>query len=116
MKIDIDLLSEQELIDLNHKIVARLRFLRQMRSHAEMMHFRIGEKVRFHPSGHPEVTGMLTRYNKKSVTVIAEDGMRWTVHPSFLSKVAPDNSKHGRESSQDASIILFPNQTAKPGS
>jgi hypothetical protein len=32
MKIDIDGLSEDELIELNHKVVARLRFLREMRS------------------------------------------------------------------------------------
>jgi hypothetical protein len=107
-KIDIDVLSEPELVDLNHKIVSRLRFLREMRSHAAMMHFRIGEKVRFHPSGHPEITGTLTRYNKKSVTVIAEDGMRWTVHPSFLSKVAPQSPAHSRADSQDGgSLILF---------
>lgn len=85
-KIDIDRLSEQELIDLNHKIVSRLRFLREMRSHAEMMNFRIGEKVRFQPSGHSEVTGTLTRYNKKSVTVIAEDGMRWTCIRHFYQR------------------------------
>ena len=30
--IDIDALSEDELIELNHKVVARLRFLSQMRS------------------------------------------------------------------------------------
>jgi hypothetical protein len=29
MPIDIDELTESELIDLNHRIVARLRFLRQ---------------------------------------------------------------------------------------
>ena len=29
MPIDIDLLTESELIDLNHRIVARLQFLRQ---------------------------------------------------------------------------------------
>jgi len=50
--INIDALSEDELVELNHKIVARLRFLSQMRSHSEMLDFRIGEKVRFHPSGH----------------------------------------------------------------
>ena len=69
-KIDIDSLSGKELIELNHKIVARLRFLHQMRSHAEMLDFRIGEKVRFRPTGHPELIGTVTRYNKKTVTVI----------------------------------------------
>src|SRR6266852_2300230 len=47
--INIDALSEDELVELNHKIVARLRFLSQMRSHSEMLDFRIGEKVTFHP-------------------------------------------------------------------
>ena len=42
MKIDIDQLSEAELIDLNNRIVARLRFLQQMRAHVEMLEFKIG--------------------------------------------------------------------------
>lgn len=33
MTIDIDRLTEAELIDLNHRIVERLRFLQQMRAH-----------------------------------------------------------------------------------
>jgi hypothetical protein len=111
-KIDIDRLTEQELIDLNHKIISRLRFLREMRSHAAMMDFRIGERVRFHPQGHAEITGTLTRYNKKSVTVIAEDGMRWNVHPSFLSKAA---SSSGQSSNQEGSLILFRQPGTKPG-
>lgn len=57
MKIDIDGLSEDELIELNHKVVARLRFLGQMRSHAAMLDFRIGETVRFRPDGQRELMG-----------------------------------------------------------
>jgi hypothetical protein len=34
MAIDIDRLTEAELIDLNRRIVERLRFLQQMRAHA----------------------------------------------------------------------------------
>ena len=43
--LDIDALSEDELIELNHKVVARLRFLSQMRSHSAMLDFRVGERV-----------------------------------------------------------------------
>jgi hypothetical protein len=64
--INIDSLSEAELIELNHKIVACLRFLGQMRSHSVMLDFRIGEKVKFRPTGRPELIGTLTRYNKKN--------------------------------------------------
>ena len=42
MKIDIDQLTEAELIDLNNRIVERLRFLNQMRAHVEMLEFKIG--------------------------------------------------------------------------
>ena len=89
-KIDIDELTEAELVDLNHRIVERLRFLSQMRAHSKMLEFRIGDRVSFYPEGLPPVTGMLTRYNKKSVTVITDDGHRWNVSPEFLRKAVPD--------------------------
>ena len=89
MKIDIDKLTEAELIDLNHRIVARLRFLNQMRAHAEMLEFKIGDRVTFQSPGHGRVEGMLTRYNKKTVTVITDEGRQWNVSPNFLSKVVP---------------------------
>jgi hypothetical protein len=84
MRIDIDKLTEAELIDLNNRIVERLRFLHQMRSHTEMLEFAIGDRVEFQPDGHPPVVGMLTRYNKKTVTVITDSGQRWNVAPQFL--------------------------------
>ena len=88
MKIDIDRLTKAELIDLNNRVVERLRFLHQMRSHAEMLEFRIGDRVEFQPEGHPLVVGMLTRYNKKTVTVITDAGQRWNVAPHFLRRAS----------------------------
>ena len=89
MKIDIDRLTEPELVDLNHRIVARLQFLAQMRAHAEMLEFRIGDRVAFQPPGYGQVEGMLTRYNKKTVTIITDDGRQWNVSPTFLIKASP---------------------------
>ena len=86
MKIDIDKLTEAELVDLNNCIVERLRFLTQMRAHAQMLEFRIGDRVSFQPAGHPVVVGMLTRYNKKTVTVITDTGRHWNVAPAFLRR------------------------------
>ena len=69
-KIDIDRLSEAELVDLHHRIVERLRFLEQMRAHA------------------------LTRYNKRTVTVITDNRRQWNVSPGFLRRVArPDTAE-----------------------
>jgi len=86
MKIDIDKLTEGELIDLNNRIVERLRFLHQMRAHAQMLEFKIGDRVSFQPDGRPVVVGMLTRYNKKTVTVITDGGARWNVAPRVLRR------------------------------
>jgi hypothetical protein len=88
---------EQELIDLNHKIVERLRFLNQMRAHASMLEFRIGDRVSFQPEGRPVLVGMLTRYNRKTVTVITEDGQRWNVAPALLRRVVDVNSSEGHD-------------------
>jgi hypothetical protein len=90
MKLDIDKLSEEELIDLNHRIVDRLRFLSQMRAHSKMLDFKIGDRVTFQPEGRPPVVGMLTRYNKKTVTVITDSGQQWNVAPGFLRKASQD--------------------------
>ena len=87
MKIDIDKLSEKELIELNHRIVERLKFLESVRRHEEMMEFNIGDKVGFSPSSREKQFGVLVKYNKKTVTVVTEQGERWNVSPFLLSKV-----------------------------
>ena len=94
MTIDIDRLTEAELIDLNRRIVERLRFLQQMRAHKDMLSFRIGERVSFEPADRPPVFGILTRYNRKTVTVITEDGRQWNVSPHLLRKVKPANDQN----------------------
>jgi hypothetical protein len=88
MTINIDQLTEAELIDLNHRIVQRLRMMRQVHAHVQMMEFKIGDRVSFQPAGRPAIVGMLTRYNKKTVTVITEQGQRWNVSPALLQRVA----------------------------
>jgi hypothetical protein len=84
VRIDIDALTGAELIDLNNRIVERLRFLSQMRAHGQMLQFKIGDRVSFQPEGHPIVVGMLTRYNRRTVTVITDGGQRWNVAPTLL--------------------------------
>jgi hypothetical protein len=109
--IDIDSLSENELIELNHKVVARLRFLSQMRSHSAMLDFRIGERVKFHPEGSPELLGTLTRYNKKTVTVVTDAGQHWNVSPSLLTKADPPGT--ASTNSNSAGVVRFPDRSAE---
>jgi hypothetical protein len=97
MGIDIDKLTEAELIDLNNRIVERLRFLHQMRAHAEMLEFKIGDRVAFQPADRPVVIGMLTRYNRKTVTVITDSGQRWNVAPRLLRPADDSQSAEARD-------------------
>lgn len=101
MAIDIEKLTEPELVDLNNRIVARLRFLQQMRAHASMLEFSLGERVAFQPEGHPVLFGVITKYNRKSVTVITETGQHWTVAPTFLRKI-----KHVREAESEGENFI----------
>ncbi len=96
MTINIDHLTESELVHLNEKIVQRLRIMRQMRAHVQMLDFTLGERVWFQTDRQEVVEGTLVRYNKKSVTVLTDDGYRWNVSPGFLRRIIkPSNPAEG---------------------
>ena len=99
--INIDELSEAELIDLNHRVVERLRFLSQMRAHSQMLDYKIGERVTFHPDGHPRLFGIVTRYNRKTVTVITDTGQHWNVAPRLLRRA----DSREREEPANAKVV-----------
>ena len=87
MDIDIDSMSYDELVALNHKIVERLKFLDSIHTHKEMMQFSPGDQVCFEPSGRDKQFGTMVKYNQKTVTVITESGQKWNVSPYLLRKV-----------------------------
>ena len=93
MEIDIDTLSVDELILLNQRIVARLKFLESSQTHAEMLQFDVGQKVSFQPSGRDRQVGTLVTYNRKTVTVIPV-GQRRNVSPHLLSAVKDVKKGH----------------------
>jgi len=93
MAIEIDSLTEEELVELNHKIVERLKFLETMHSHNEMMRFKPGEQVSFEAPGKGRQIATLVKYNKKTVTVITESGQKWNVSPHLLSKIKSVKTK-----------------------
>ena len=102
MKIDIDSLNYDELLKLNHKIVARLKFLDSLHAHKEMMRFSPGDQVSFAPPGREKQFGTLVKYNKKTVTVITDSGQKWNVSPHLLRKV-----KNVKDKKQGKIIDLY---------
>jgi len=51
-----------------------------------MLGFRIGERVSFHPDGGAVVFGILTRYNKKTVTVVTDSGEKMECSPGVADQ------------------------------
>jgi len=84
MAIDIDKFAEQELRDLNHRIVERLKFLSDMKAHQSMMRFDIGSKISFE-ADEGRVFGTLFKFNKKTVSILTEGNVQWNVAPQLLS-------------------------------
>ena len=87
-ELPIDNLTYEELVELNRRVVDRLKFLDQIRTHTQMLEFRVGEQVCFTGSDGDTISGTLVKHNRKTVTVIAGEGARWNISPSLLSKPA----------------------------
>ncbi len=111
MTIDIDKLTEDELIELNHRIVERLKFLESMHAHNEMTRFSRGERVSFRPSGRDRQIGTLVKFNQKTVTVITESGQKWTISPQLLNKIKDVKPKSGHS----GKVIGLHNKNQKGG-
>jgi hypothetical protein len=80
----LEMLTEEELVQLNQVVVARLRLMQQIQAHGRMMNFRLGQRVKFTTPAGELVRGMLSRHNKKSVTVVTDAGAQWRVAPGLL--------------------------------
>jgi hypothetical protein len=72
-----------------------------MRAHAKMLEFKIGDRVAFQAEGRPPVVGMLTRYNRKTVTVVTDSGEQWNVPPGLLRE-----AKHAETAGGETAKIL----------
>ena len=106
MKIDLDRLTESELIDLNHRIVARLQMFAQLRAHSSMLEFKVGQRVSVQAEHGPRITGILVRYNKKTVSLVTDDGHRWNVSPALLQRAAATVKPSG-PNAQSQNVLAF---------
>jgi len=88
MPVDIDQLTYEELVALNHRIVERLKFLDSLQAHRAMMAFDVGARVSFESTREGRLTGTLVKFNRKTVTVITDDNRQWRVPPEMLSPIS----------------------------
>ena len=86
MTIDLEQMSTDELVALNHRIVERLKYMESVQTYKSMMEFNIGAKVSFESRDGREL-GTLVKFNRKTVTVMTDGGTRWNISPHLLTLV-----------------------------
>jgi hypothetical protein len=107
MSVDIDDLSYDELLELNDRIIARLKHLDAADAINAMMKFNVGAKVCFDSGKDGIQVGTLIKFNQKTVTVLTDDGRRrWKVSPQMLSPIV--------EEATDATNVITLKKTTKP--
>ena len=90
ININIDNLTEDELLALNRRVIARLKLIQQHSTLNSMIKFEVGQRVSFDPDGRMR-TGVLIKFNPKTVVVLTDDGQRWKVYPQLLRHLIENN-------------------------
>ena len=87
MSIDIDTLSREELVELNDRVIERLKYLDTMHAQQAMMTLNIGSQVSFDSPRHGRVFGTVIKFNRKTVVVLTEDRVQWRIPPDILTLI-----------------------------
>lgn len=82
-------LGEEDLLFLNRLIVERLKFISHARATTLMTSFTKGDRVGFQAPDGRMLEGMVLRLNKKTVSVVTDDGHQCNVAPGLLRLVQP---------------------------
>ena len=87
MEFDLAELSEDDLVELNRRIVERLQLLRSAKSLAQVARFSVGMTVEFDSDDGRTISGTVVRLNQRTLTVVTASG-RWRISPSLLRATA----------------------------
>ena len=85
----IEKLNEHELHQVHAAVTERLSLFHKVNTLYAMKDFHLLDCVSFIHNDMVYV-GTVARLNQKSITVMLDDGHKWTVHPSFLKTHLPD--------------------------
>lgn len=85
--IDIDALTEAELIALNRRVVLRLRVVKAGQVQQALHSFMFGDYVAFTQNNGAVVKAMVVRPLITNVALIDDDGVHWAVPPLQLKKI-----------------------------
>ena len=104
--VDLSRLNEEELMELNHKIIQRLRFIRDTRSHHHILKFNVGDVVRFSPEPGRTIVGTIVRLNRKTVSMVTKEGCHWRVSPAYLSLERTSQESENNDTHSSIRLIM----------
>jgi hypothetical protein len=87
MSIDLDNLTREELEELNHRVIERLKYLDTVMAQQAMMTLNLGTQVSFASRQRGRVFGTIIKFNRKTVVVLTDDGHQWRVPPDILTPI-----------------------------
>ena len=79
-------MGEQDLLFLNRMVVERLNLLAQARSTVQLAQFAEGDRVCFTTNDGADKHAVVLRLNKKTASLLTDDGQNWKVSPMLLRK------------------------------
>lgn len=82
-------LDVEDLMMLNHIIVDRIKLVRAERKAQSMAAFEVGDAVYFFNKQEERIDGTVLRLNKKTLSLVTEDGQRWNVAPELCQLDEP---------------------------
>ena len=80
----IKTLDEKELIYINRLIIERLKLISQQKTTNQMIKFNLNERVSFLDNEGKIKKGVIVKLNKKTISVLTDDGQDWNVTPGLL--------------------------------
>ena len=92
MMIDLARLSEEELVDLNRRIVERLRLIRSARQLVDLARFSVGMRVEFTTDDGRTLQGEIARLNRKTATVCCNPSGHSRVSPALLRPILDEQT------------------------
>jgi hypothetical protein len=79
-------MGEEDLRYLNRMVVERLNLLAQARCTVQLAQFAEGDRVCFTTNDGADKHAVVLRLNKKTASLLTDDGQNWKVSPMLLRK------------------------------
>ncbi len=83
----IEKLSLDELSDLNLLVTDRMQIMLKANTLYSMSQFASGDRVRWIGNDGKEHTGIITKFNQRSVIVMSSENVRWKISPELLTRI-----------------------------